>query len=195
MKSYRFPEYETPIKIGKKVAVIGGGNVAMDAARCALRLGAEEVYIVYRRSEKEMPARIEEIERAKEEGIKFLTLVNPVRFIGDDRVEKMELIKMRLGEPDSSGRRKPIPIEGSNFFMDVDQVVIAIGQKPHPIVTKTTPGLETSKWGTIIVNSEGKTSKDRVYAGGDITTGAATVISAMGAGRRAAEAIDRMLRG
>lgn len=195
MKAYRFPEYDTPIKIGKRVAVIGGGNVAMDAARCALRLGAEEVYIIYRRSEAEMPARIEEIERAKEEGVKFMTLVNPVRFIGEDRVEKIELVRMKLGEPDESGRRRPIPIEGSNFFMDIDQVVIAIGQKPHPIVMKTTPDLETSKWGTIVVNSEGKTSKDRVYAGGDITTGAATVISAMGAGRRAAEAIDRMLRG
>jgi len=194
MKSYRFPEYETPIKIGKRVAVIGGGNVAMDAARCALRLGAEEVFIVYRRSEKEMPARLEEIERAKEEGIIFMTLTNPVRFIGEDKVEKMECIKMELGEPDASGRRRPVPIKGSNFVMDVDQVVIAIGQKPHPIVMRTTPGLETTKWGTIVANKEGKTSRERVYAGGDVTTGAATVISAMGAGRRAAEAIDRLLR-
>jgi glutamate synthase (NADPH/NADH) small chain len=166
----------------------------MDAARCALRLGAKEVYIVYRRSEEEMPARIEEIIRAKEEGIKFLTLTNPVRFIGKDRVEKMECIKMRLGEPDESGRRRPIPIEGSNFVMDVDQVVIAIGQKPHPVVMRTTPGLKIDeRKGTIIVNQEGRTSRERVYAGGDATTGAATVIAAMGAGRRAAEAIDRAL--
>jgi glutamate synthase (NADPH/NADH) small chain len=194
MRAYKFPDYTTPIKIGKRVAVIGGGNVAMDAARCALRLGAEEVYIVYRRSENEMPARIEEIGRAKEEGIKFHTLTNPVRFIGEDKVEKMECIKMELGEPDASGRRRPVPVEGSNFIMDVDQVVIAIGQKPHPVVMRTA-GLETTKWGTIVANTEGKTSRERVYAGGDVTTGAATVISAMGAGRRAAEAIDRLLRG
>ncbi len=196
MKAYQFPEYDTPIKVGKRVAVIGGGNVAMDAARCALRLGAEEVYIIYRRSEQEMPARVEEIERAKEEGIHFLNLNNPVRFIGDDKVEQIELVKMQLGEPDSSGRRRPEPIKGSNYTMDIDQVVIAIGQKPHPVVMQTTPGLEVNeRKGTIIVNNKGKTSREGVYAGGDVTTGAATVISAMGAGRRAAEAIDRLLRG
>jgi len=194
MKAYRFPEYDTPIRKGKRVAVIGGGNVAMDAARCALRLGAEKVYIIYRRGEEEMTARKEEIERAKEEGIKFITLTSPVRFIGEDEVKKVELIKMKLTEPDSSGRRKPIPIEGSNFTMDVDLVIIAIGQKSHPIVMQTTSGLRINeRKGTIIVNHEGKTSIDRVYAGGDVTTGAATVISAMGAGRRAAEAIDRAL--
>ncbi len=196
MKAYKFPEYETPIKVGKRVAVIGGGNVAMDAARCALRLGADDVYIIYRRSEKEMPAREEEIERAKEEGIHFLNLNNPIRFIGDDKVEQIELVKMQLGESDSSGRRRPEPIEGSNYIMDIDQVVIAIGQKPHPVVMQTTPGLEVNeRKGTIIVNQEGKTSREGVYAGGDVATGAATVISAMGAGRKAAEAIDNLLRG
>ncbi len=195
MKAYRFPEYDTPIKVGKRVAVIGGGNVAMDAARCALRLGAEDVYIIYRRSEKEMPAREEEIERAKEEGIHFLNLNDPVRFIGDDRVEQIELVKMQLGETDPSGRRRPEPIEGSNYLMNVDQVVIAIGQKPHPVVMQTTPGLEVNeRKGTIIVNQEGKTSREGVYAGGDVATGAATVISAMGAGRKAAQAIDNLLR-
>lgn len=195
MGAYKFPEYETPIKVGKKVAVIGGGNVAMDAARSALRLGAKDVYIVYRRSENEMPARKEEIERAEEEGINFLTLTNPVRFIGEDSVEKMELMEMELGNPDASGRRKPHPIEGSNFTLDVDQVVVAIGQRPHPMAMKTTPDLEINEnKGTIIVNDVGKTSRERVYAGGDVTTGAATVISAMGAGQRAAKAIDDLLK-
>ena len=196
MKAYAFPEYDTPIKVGKRVAVIGGGNVAMDAARCALRLGAEEVFIVYRRSEEEMPARKEEIERAREEGVKFLTLTQPVRFIGEEKVEKMECIRMRLGEPDESGRRRPIPIEGSNFTIDVDQVIIAIGQKPNPLVMRTTKGLVyDEKRGIIIADKYGRTSKERVFAGGDVTTGAATVIAAMGAGRIAAEAIDRLLRG
>jgi glutamate synthase (NADPH/NADH) small chain len=195
MKAYKFPEYDTPIKKGKRVAVIGGGNVAMDAARCALRLGAEEVFVIYRRSEAEMTARKEEIERAKEEGVKFITLVSPVRFIGEDKVEKIELIRMELTEPDESGRRRPVPVDGSNFIIDVDLVVIAIGQKPHPVVIQTTSGLKVDeKKGTILVNSDGKTSIDNVYAGGDVATGAATVISAMGAGRRAAKAIDRMLR-
>ncbi|RLI84550.1 MAG: glutamate synthase, partial [Archaeoglobales archaeon] len=196
MKAYAFPEYDTPIKVGKRVAVIGGGNVAMDAARCALRLGAEEVFIVYRRSEEEMPARKEEIERAREEGVKFITLTQPVRFIGEEKVEKMECIRMRLGEPDESGRRRPIPIEGSNFTIDVDQVIIAIGQKPNPLVMRTTKGLVyDEKRGIIIADKYGRTSKERVFAGGDVTTGAATVIAAMGAGRIAAEAIDRLLRG
>ncbi len=195
MGAYKFPEYDTPIKVGKKVAVIGGGNVAMDAARSALRLGAEDVYIIYRRSENEMPAREEEIERAQEEGINFMILTNPVRFTGEDSVEKIELVKMELGKPDASGRRKPHPIEGSNFTLDVDQVVIAIGQRPHPKAMKTTPDLEIDeRKGTIIVNNVGKTSREKVYAGGDVTTGAATVISAMGAGQRAAKAIDDMLK-
>ncbi|MFO7966197.1 MAG: NADPH-dependent glutamate synthase [Archaeoglobaceae archaeon] len=194
MGAYKFPEYDTPIKVGKKVAVIGGGNVAMDSARSALRLGAEEVYIIYRRSENEMPAREEEIERAREEGIEFMILTNPVRFIGEDSVEKIELVKMELGKPDKSGRRKPHPIEGSNFTLDVDQAVIAIGQRPHPTAMKTTSDLEIDeRKGTIIVNNVGKTSREKVYAGGDVTTGAATVISAMGAGQRAAKAIDDML--
>jgi len=196
MKAYAFPEYDTPIKIGKRVAVIGGGNVAMDAARCALRLGAGEVLIVYRRSEEEMPARREEIERAREEGIKFITLTQPVRFIGEERVEGIECIRMELGEPDESGRRRPVPIEGSNFTIEVDQVVIAIGQKPNPLVMRTTKGLAyDSRRGIVIADSMGRTSKEGVFAGGDVTTGAATVIAAMGAGKRAAEAIDRFLRG
>ncbi len=194
MKAYMFPEYDTPIRAGKKVAVIGGGNVAMDSARCALRLGAEEVWIVYRRSRKEMPARLEEIENAEEEGIKFKFLTTPVRFLSDESgwVKGMECIAMRLGEPDESGRRRPIPIEGSEFVMNVDTVVIAIGQTPNPIIQRTTKGLKTTRWGTIVVNEKtGKTSKKGVYAGGDVVSGAATVISAMGAGKRAARSIHR----
>jgi glutamate synthase (NADPH/NADH) small chain len=196
MKAYMFSEYDTPIRIGKKVAVIGGGNVAMDSARCSLRLGAEEVWIVYRRSRKEMPARIEEVENAEEEGIKFKFLATPVRFLGDESgwVTGMECIAMRLGEPDESGRRRPIPIEGSEFVMDLDTVVIAIGQTPNPIIQRTTKGLKTTRWGTIVVNEKtGKTSKKQVYAGGDVVSGAATVISAMGAGKRAARSIHRYL--
>ena len=196
MKAYMFPEYDTPIRVGKKVAVIGGGNVAMDSARCALRLGAEEVWIVYRRSRKELPARLEEMENAEEEGIKFKFLTTPVRFLGDQSgwVKEMECIKMRLGEPDESGRRRPIPIEGSEFVMDVDTVVIAIGQTPNPMIQRTTQGLKTTRWGTIVANEKtGKTSKKGVYAGGDVVSGAATVISAMGAGKRAARSIHRLL--
>ena len=196
MKAYMFPEYDTPIRVGKKVAVIGGGNVAMDSARCSLRLGAEEVWIVYRRSRKEMPARLEEVENAEEEGIKFKFLTTPVRFLGDESgwVKGMECVAMRLGEPDESGRRRPIPIEGSEFVMDVDTVVIAIGQTPNPIIQRTTKGLKTTRWGTIVVNEKtGKTSKKKVYAGGDVVSGAATVISAMGAGKRAARSIHRYL--
>jgi glutamate synthase (NADPH/NADH) small chain len=192
MKGYLFPEYDTPIRIGKKVAVIGGGNVAMDSARCSLRLGADEVYIVYRRSKEELPARAEEVENAEEEGIIFRLLNNPTQFIGDESgwVKGMECIKMKLGEPDASGRRRPIPIEGSEFIMDVDTVIIAIGQTPNPLIQRTTEGLETTKWGTIIVNEEnGATTKDGVFAGGDVVSGAATVISAMGAGKRAARGI------
>jgi len=196
MKAYMFPEYDTPIRVGKKVAVIGGGNVAMDSARCSLRLGAEEVWIVYRRSREEMPARLEEVENAEEEGIKFKFLTTPVKFLGDESggVKGMECIAMRLGEPDESGRRRPIPIEGSEFVMDVDTVVIAIGQTPNPIIQRTSKGLKTTRHGTIVVNEKtGKASKKAVYAGGDVVSGAATVISAMGAGKRAARSIHRYL--
>jgi len=196
MKAYMFPDYDTPIRVGKKVAVIGGGNVAMDSARCALRLGAEEIWIVYRRSREEMPARLEELENAEEEGIKFKFLTTPVRFLGDKSgwVTGMECIVMRLGEPDESGRRRPIPIEGSEFVMDVDTVVIAIGQTPNPMIQRTTKGLKTTRHGTIIVNEKtGKTGRKGVYAGGDVVSGAATVISAMGAGKIAARSIHRYL--
>ncbi|HEY49420.1 MAG TPA: NADPH-dependent glutamate synthase [Dehalococcoidia bacterium] len=198
MKAYLFPEYDTPIKIGKRVAVIGGGNVAMDAARCSLRLGFEEVYIVYRRSREEMPARLEEVENAEEEGVIFKLLTNPVRFIGDENgwVTAMECIEMELGEPDESGRRRPVPKEGSEFTMDVDVVVVALGTTPNPLVPTTTKGLDTTKKGTVIAEEEtGKTTKPGVWAGGDVVTGAATVISAMGAGKRAVASIDAYLRG
>jgi len=195
MRAYLFPEYDTPVKVGKRVAVVGGGNVAMDAARTALRLGAEEVLVLYRRTEAEMPARLEEIHHAKEEGVKFHFLVNPVRFLGGKGVlEQVECIRMELGPPDDSGRRRPVPIEGSEFTLSVDTAIIAIGNQPHPLVPRTTPGLEVSRWGTIVADADGATSREGVFAGGDIVTGAATVISAMGAGRRAAAAIDRYLR-
>jgi len=196
MKAYLFPEYDTPIRIGKKVAVIGGGNVAMDSARSALRLGAEEVYIVYRRSKEELPARAEEVENAEEEGVNFRFLTNPVKFLGDESgwVKAIECIQMELGEPDASGRRRPVPIEGSEFIMDVDTAVIAIGQTPNPLIQRTTEGLETTKWGTIVVKEEtGETTKRGVYAGGDVVSGAATVISAMGAGKKAARSIHEYL--
>jgi glutamate synthase (NADPH/NADH) small chain len=196
MKAYMFPEYDTPIRVGKKVAVIGGGNVAMDSARSALRLGAEEVWIVYRRSREELPARLEEVENAEEEGIKFKFLTTPMKFLGDETgwVTGMECIAMQLGEPDDSGRRRPIPLEGSEFVMDVDTVIIAIGQTPNPIIQRTTKGLKTTKWGTIVVNDKtGKTTRKRVYAGGDVVSGAATVISAMGAGKKAARSIHKYL--
>ena len=196
MKGYKFPEVPTPVKVGKKVAVVGAGNVAMDSARTALRLGAEEVYIVYRRSEEEAPARAEELHHAKEEGIIFKFLNNPSKIIEDEKgyVTGIEVVKQELGEPDASGRRRPVPIEGSNYVIPVDTVVIAIGQSPNPLIRKTTPGLETQKWGGIIVNEEtGETSKENVYAGGDTVTGAATVILAMGAGKKAAAAIDAKL--
>lgn len=198
MKAYLFPEYDTPIARSKKVVVLGGGNVAMDSARTALRLGAEEVVIVYRRSRKEMPARIEEIQRAEEEGIKFHLLTNPTKMLGDEEgwVRGMECIRMELGEPDSSGRRRPIPIEGSEFEMEVDTVVVAIGNGANPLVPKTTPGLKTNKWGNIIADDEtGLTSKEGVYAGGDIVIGAATVILAMGAGKQASRAIHKYIMG
>ncbi len=196
MKAYKFPEYATPIHVGKKVAVVGGGNVAMDAARTAMRLGADEVSIVYRRSEAELPARKEEVGHAKEEGIQFRLLNNPVEIYGDDKgwVTGMRCIKMELGEPDASGRRRPVPIKGSEFDMDVDTVIIAIGTGPNPIIMQTTPGLETTKRGNIAADELGATSKPGVFAGGDIVTGAATVILAMGAGRKAAAAIDEYLQ-
>jgi glutamate synthase (NADPH/NADH) small chain len=197
MKAYKFPEYDTPVKVGRNVAVVGGGNVAMDAARCAKRLGAENVYIVYRRSEAEMPARIEEVHHAREEGIIFKLLTNPTRVIGTDDgwVKGLECVEMQLGEPDSSGRRRPVAIKGSEHIADVETVIIAIGQSPNPLIKSTTPGLETQKWGGIIAEEEtGATSKEGVYAGGDAVTGAATVILAMGAGKKAAKAIDNYLK-
>ena len=197
MKAYRFPEYATPIKVGKNVAVVGGGNVAMDAARTALRLGAEHVYIVYRRSEAELPARKEEVEHAKEEGIDFQLLTNPVEVLGNEEgwVKGLRCIRMELGEPDASGRRRPVPVEGSEFDLPMDTVIIAIGTGPNPIIAQTTPGLETSKRGNIVADEEScATSKPGVFAGGDIVTGAATVILAMGAGRKAAAAIDEYLK-
>ena len=195
MKSYAFPDYDTPIRIGKHVVVIGGGNVAMDSARSALRLGAEQVCIVYRRSREELPARKEEIENAEEEGIICRFLAAPIEFIGDEKgwVKAMKCICMELGPPDESGRRRPIPVKGSEFIMDTDTVIIAIGRTPNPIIQRTTEGLEVTKWGTIVTDESGKTSLEGVYAGGDIVTGEATVISAMGAGKKAARAIHEYL--
>ena len=197
MKAYKFPEYDTPVKIGKHVAVIGGGNVAMDSARCALRLGADKVYIVYRRSEAEMPARREEVENAQEEGIEFKLLTNPKRFLGNDQnwVVGMECYEMELGEPDESGRRRPVVKPGSEFIIDCDVVIVALGTTPNPLIAQTTKGLETTKHGTVVADeTTGKTVKPKVWAGGDIVTGAATVISAMGAGKRAAADMDKYLR-
>jgi len=195
MKAYRFPEYDTPIKVGRKVAVIGGGNVAMDAARSALRLGGE-VTVIYRRTEREMPARREELENAKEEGINFIFLATPVRFLGDERgwVKNLECIRMRLGEPDETGRRRPIPIEGSEFLVDADTVIVAIGQRPNPIAVHNNENVKLTRHGTIIVNPETyETTLRGVFAAGDIVTGNATVISAMGAARKAAQAIHKFL--
>lgn len=195
MKAYK-PDSDTPVKENKKVAVVGGGNVAMDAARCAKRLGAEEVYIVYRRGEAELPARAEEIEHAKEEGIIFKTLTNPVEILGDENkfVSGIKCVSMELGEPDESGRRRPVVKEGSEHVIDVDCVVMSIGTSPNPLIRNTTEGLETNKHGCIVVKDEsGLTSREGVYAGGDAVTGAATVILAMGAGKSAAEAIDEYL--
>ena len=197
MKAYQFPEYDTPIKAGGRVAVIGGGNVAMDASRCALRLGAEEVHLIYRRSEVEMPARAEERENAKEEGVIFRLLTNPDCFIGDEqgKVKAVECYEMELGEPDESGRRRPIRKQGTEFTVPVDTVIVALGTSPNPIVPSTTKGLELTKWGTVKADEDtGKTSKDRVWCGGDMATGAATVISAMGAGKRAAADINAYLK-
>ena len=198
MKAYLFPEYDTPIKVGKQVAVIGGGNVAMDSARCALRLGADKVYIIYRRSRTELPARHEEVENAEEEGIIFKFLTNPKQIIGDDKgwIRAMECYEMELGEPDASGRRRPITKQGSEFTIDVDVVVVALGTTPNPLIPSTTKGLEVTRHGTVVADEQsGKTVKDRVWAGGDVVTGSATVISAMGAGKRAAASIHDFLMG
>jgi glutamate synthase (NADPH/NADH) small chain len=196
MKAYKFPHTGTPVRVGRSVAVIGGGNVAMDSARTALRLGAEKVYIVYRRSMDELPARHEEVEHAKEEGVDFRLLTAPVQVLGDDKgwVKGIECIKMELGEPDASGRRSPVPVAGSNFVIDVETVVMAIGQGPNPLVQDTTPGLSVNKRGNIVADEAGATSKDGVFAGGDIVTGAATVILAMGAGKKAAAKIHEYVQ-
>lgn len=196
MKAYKFPEYDTPIYVGKNVVVFGGGNVAMDAARSAKRMGAENVSIVYRRSEEEMPARREEVHHAKEEGIEFKLLCNPVRILGteDGWAEKVECVRMELGEEDASGRRRPVEIKDSEFLIDADIVIVAIGQTPNPLIRNTTPDIETNSRGCILVKDEGgKTSKEAVWAGGDAVTGAATVILAMGAGKSAAEEIAKYL--
>ena len=196
MKAYK-EESDTPILVSHAAAIVGGGNVAMDAARCAKRMGAEKVYVVYRRGEAEMPARLEEQHHAKEEGIEFMTLTNPVEILGgeDGRVNGMKCIKMELGEPDASGRRRPIPVEGSEFVLDVDTVIMSLGTSPNPLIRSTTPGLETNKKGGIIVDENEMSTRENVFAGGDAVTGAATVILAMGAGKKAAEAIDRKLQG
>ncbi|MDY7018957.1 MAG: NADPH-dependent glutamate synthase [Chloroflexota bacterium] len=198
MKAYLFPEYDTPLKVGQRVAVFGGGNVAMDASRCALRLGAGEVYIVYRRSRDELPARAEERDNAEEEGVIFKLLTNPKRFIGDEqgRVKAVECYEMELGEPDESGRRRPIRKPDTEFVIETDTAISALGTRPNPIIPSTTMGLELTKWGTIKTDeATGRTSKKRVWCGGDMATGAATVISAMGAGKRAAANIDEFFRG
>jgi glutamate synthase (NADPH/NADH) small chain len=197
MKAYRFPEYDTPIARGRHVATIGGGNVAMDSARTALRLGAEQSMIVYRRSREEMPARSEEIHHAEQEGIRFELLTTPVAFHGDKNgwVKEIECTRNELGEPDASGRRRPVPIKDSNFRIPIDVAVLAIGQSPNPLIPKTTPDLKTGKDGVVIIDNEtGKTSKKGVFAGGDVATGGATVILAMGQGKKAAKAIDDYLK-
>ena len=194
MKAYS-ENADTPIIHSKAVAVVGGGNVAMDAARCAMRLGAEHVYVVYRRGEAEMPARLEEQHHAKEEGIEFKTLTNPVEIVADEtgRVCGMKCVKMELGEPDASGRRRPIEVPDSQFMLDVDTVIMSLGTSPNPLIRSTTPGLETNRKGCLIVNEDAMTTRDGVFAGGDAVTGAATVILAMGAGKKGAEAIDKFL--
>jgi glutamate synthase (NADPH/NADH) small chain len=196
MKAYRFPEYDTPIARGQRVVTVGGGNVAMDSARTALRLGAHESIIVYRRSRAEMPARAEEIHHAEQEGIRFELLTGPVAFHGENgRVKEVECIKMELGEPDASGRRRPVPVEGSNFRIPCDIVVIAVGQSPSPLIPKTTPGLKLARHGGVTVDETTmKTSKKGVFAGGDVATGGATVILAMGQAKIASKAIDEYLR-
>lgn len=195
MKAFK-EDYDTPVKVGKRVAIVGGGNVAMDAARTALRLGAE-THIVYRRSEEELPARLEEVHHAKEEGVVFDILTNPVEILSDENgwVKGIKCVKMELGEADDSGRRRPVPVEGSEFVMDVDTVIMSLGTSPNPLISSTTDGLETNKWKCLIADEEtGLTTKEGVYAGGDAVTGAATVILAMGAGKKAAKAIDEYLQ-
>ena len=194
MKAYN-NDSDTPVIQSKAVAVVGGGNVAMDAARCAMRLGAEHVYVVYRRGEAEMPARLEEQHHAKEEGIEFKTLTNPVEIVADEtgRVCGMKCVKMELGEPDASGRRRPIVVPDSEFMLDVDTVIMSLGTSPNPLIRSTTPGLETNRKGCLIVNEDAMTTRDGVFAGGDAVTGAATVILARGAGKKGAEAIDKFL--
>ena len=195
MKAFK-EDYDTPVKVGKRVAIVGGGNVAMDAARTALRLGAES-HIVYRRSESELPARQEEVHHAKEEGVVFDILTNPVEILSDENgwVKGIKCVKMELGEADDSGRRRPVPVEGSEFVMDVDTVIMSLGTSPNPLISSTTDGLETNKWKCLIADEEtGLTTKEGVYAGGDAVTGAATVILAMGAGKKAAKAIDEYLQ-
>jgi glutamate synthase (NADPH/NADH) small chain len=196
MKAYLFPEYDTPVKVGDRAAVIGAGNVAMDAARCARRLGAE-VTVLYRRSEAEMPARREEVVHAREEGIEFRFLTQPVAFLGDERfcVRAVRCLRCELGEPDQSGRRCAVPVQGSEFEVEADTVIIAIGQSPNPIIAMKHPELKTTRWGTVVVDEQGRTSKQGVFAGGDITTGQATVIAAMGAGKKAAQAMHEYLLG
>jgi glutamate synthase (NADPH/NADH) small chain len=186
----------TPMYQSKVVAVLGGGNVAMDSARMAMRLGAEKVFVIYRRTEAEMPARKEEVLHAKEEGIEFLFLQNVKRILGDDlsRVKAVECLRYELGEPDSSGRRRPVEIKGSEFILDVDTIIVSIGNGSNPLISQTTPQIETNKWGNVIVDSNQKSSMDKVFAGGDIVLGAATVILAMGEGRKAAAAINEMLK-
>ena len=196
MGAYQFPDYDTPVKSGRRVAVIGAGNTAMDAARCALRAGSEEVTVVYRRSETEMTARVEEYEHAIEEGVQFKWLNNPIEFLDDGRgwIGGMRCIRMELGEPDEDGRRRPVPIPGSEFVMDVNNVILSIGTSPNPLLTRTTSGLETTSWGGVVAeDATGQTSREGVFAGGDIVTGSATVILAAGAGKRAASAIDMYL--
>jgi glutamate synthase (NADPH) small chain len=196
MKAYKFPEVDTPIVKGKQVAVLGAGNVAMDAARTAMRLGADSVRIVYRRSREEMPARTAEIHHAEQEGIEFMLLTNPVRYMGNERgrLTRMECLRMELGEPDDSGRRRPVAVKGSEFTIDTDLVIVAVGSGANPLLTSSTPALRLNKWGYIMADLEtGKTSKKGVWAGGDIVTGAATVILAMGAGRKAADSIHKYL--
>jgi glutamate synthase (NADPH/NADH) small chain len=196
MKAYEFPKYDTPVKIGKVVATFGAGNVAMDCARTALRLGAEKSYIIYRRSDKEMPARDEEIEHAREEGVIFKLLTNPVCFYGDETgfLKEVECVEMKLGEPDDSGRRRPIKIEGSEYKIKIDTALIAIGQSPNPLIPQTMKGLKIQKWGNIETDEDGRTNIPGLFAGGDIATGAATVILAMGAGKRSARAMDEYMK-
>ncbi|KKL94464.1 hypothetical protein LCGC14_1864400, partial [marine sediment metagenome] len=196
MKAYEFPEYDTPIKVGEVVLVIGGGNTALDSARVAKRVGAKRVIILYRRSELEMPARREEYHHAVEEEIEFMFLTNPIRFIGDekDNLKQVKVVKMRLGENDNSGRRRPIPIENSDYFIEADMIILAIGALANPILTKSLPDLKLNKWGYIETDENSKTNLEGIYAGGDIVSGSATVISAMGAGKRAARAIHEYLK-